>query len=55
MVSNQNKLIRTSVEQQPDNMALKRFDLELASVYAANSEWSLEIIEEFAAVDQEGF
>jgi hypothetical protein len=55
MDSNRIESSQTSVEQQSDDTAANHFDHELASSYAANSELSLEIMTEFAAVDQEGF
>jgi hypothetical protein len=55
MERNQIELTRSSADQQSDHMVADQIDLELASAYAANSEMSLEILEEFAAVDQEGF
>jgi hypothetical protein len=55
MGKNQNESPRSSDEQQSDDTAINHFDSELASAYAANSKLSLEIIEEFAAVDHEGF
>ncbi|HEY1208826.1 MAG TPA: hypothetical protein VGE85_05625 [Terracidiphilus sp.] len=41
--------------QQSEDTAVNHFDSELASAYIANSELSLEISEEFAVADQEGF
>ena len=55
MERNRNELTRSFVEQQPGDMVADHLDSELASAYAANLEISLEITEEFAAVDQEGF
>lgn len=55
MERNTNESPQRSTEQQSDDAATNHLDMELASAYAANSEMSLEIIEEFAAVDQEGF
>jgi ABC-type uncharacterized transport system substrate-binding protein len=46
---------RSFAVQQSDNTAMNNFDQKLASAYTANSELSLEILEEFAAVDREGF
>ena len=55
METNRNDLNRSYTEQQSNDTAINHFDLELASAYVANSKMSLEIIEEFAAVDQEEF
>jgi hypothetical protein len=55
MEMNRIESTQSSAEQQSDDTAVNHLDLELASAYAANSEMSLEIIEEFAAVDREGF
>jgi hypothetical protein len=55
METNRNESTRSSTEQQSDDTAADHLDLELAFAYAANSELSLEITAEFAAVDREGF
>jgi hypothetical protein len=55
MEIDKNKSLQSPDEQQSGDTAVNHFDSELASAYAANSELSLEIIDEFAAVDQEGF
>jgi hypothetical protein len=55
MEKKRNGLTQSSAEQQSDDTAMNRFDQKLATAYAANSEMSLEILKEFAAVDQEGF
>jgi hypothetical protein len=41
-------------ERQSDDTAAHPCNHELASAYAANSELNMEIMKEFAAVDQEG-
>jgi hypothetical protein len=53
MDSNRIESSQTSVEQQSDDTAANHFDHELASSYAANSELSMEIMEEFAMVDRD--
>jgi Arc/MetJ-type ribon-helix-helix transcriptional regulator len=55
MDKNRSELIRTAVEQLLEEMEKKRFELELAAAYSANAPMSLEIMEEFAHVDSEGF
>ena len=52
---NRSELIRVAVEQLLDEMETKRFKLELAAAYTANSQMSREIMEEFVHVDSEGF
>jgi len=55
IAKNRSELIRTAVEQLLDRMEKKEFEKELAAAYAANAEMSLELAEEFAHVDREGF
>jgi hypothetical protein len=55
METNKSELTRRSAEERSDGIVANQLELELASGYAANSKLSLEIIEDFAAVDQEGF
>lgn len=55
IAKNRSELIRTAVEQLLDRMEKKEFERELAAAYAANAEMSLELAEEFAHVDREGF
>jgi hypothetical protein len=55
MGANRNDPNLSSVELRLDSLLAGRSDLELASAYAANSEMSLEIMEDFAAVDHVGF
>jgi metal-responsive CopG/Arc/MetJ family transcriptional regulator len=52
---NRSELIRTAVEQLVDGLAAKRFELELAAAYSANAQMNVELAEEFADVDREGF
>jgi len=52
---NRSELIRTAVEQLLGEMDKKRFELELAAAYRANDHLGLEIAEEFADADREGF
>ena len=52
---NRSELIRTAVEQLLNEMETKRFERELAAAYAANAQMNLELAEEFAHVDREGF
>ncbi len=52
---NRSELIRSAVEQLLEQMEKKRFELELASAYAANAPMSQEIMNEFRHVDREGF
>jgi metal-responsive CopG/Arc/MetJ family transcriptional regulator len=49
------ELIRTAVEQLLEGMEKKKFEAELAEAYAANAGMNLELAEEFAMVDREGF
>lgn len=52
---NRSELIRTAVERLILEMETKQFELELAAGYAANARMTLELADEFAVVDQEGF
>lgn len=52
---NRSELIRTAVEKMLSEMETKRFELELAAGYAANARMTIELAEEFADVDREGF
>jgi hypothetical protein len=55
MERTESDLGRGPFEQHSDDVVANLFDLELAAGYIANSETSLEMTEEFAAADQEGF
>ena len=55
METNRNDLTRSTAEKQANGVMERHIDLELALAYAANSEMSVEIMEEFTVVDQEGF
>jgi metal-responsive CopG/Arc/MetJ family transcriptional regulator len=52
---NRSELIRLAVEQMLAEMEKTRFELELAAGYAANAGINLELAEEFAHIDREGF
>lgn len=52
---NRSELIRTAVEQFLDEMEKKKLEMELAAAYAANAQMNLNLAEEFAHVDSEGF
>jgi len=52
---NRSELIRAAVEQLLDGMERKKFEAELAAAYAANARTNLDLAEEFAHVDREGF
>jgi metal-responsive CopG/Arc/MetJ family transcriptional regulator len=52
---NRSELIRTAVEQYIERLKKKRLEEELASAYVANAAMNLEIAEDFANVDREGF
>jgi len=55
METTPNKSPRSSTEQQGYETETNPLDTELASAYVKNSEMSLEIAEEFAAMDQGEF
>jgi metal-responsive CopG/Arc/MetJ family transcriptional regulator len=55
LAKNRSELIRTAVEQMLTAMDTVRLERELATAYAANSRLSLEVTEEFAHADREGF
>ena len=52
---NRSELIRTAVEKMLAEMEAKQLEQDLAAAYTANSALSLEMAEEFAHVDSEGF
>ena len=52
---NRSELIRSAVEKLLADMEAKQFEQQLAAAYAANAALSLEITEEFAHIDREGF
>ena len=52
---NRSELVRTAVEQLLDAIERRKFEAELAAAYAANSRMNLDLVEEFAHVDREGF
>ena len=52
---NRSELIRLAVERMLADMDKKRFELELAAGYAANAGINLELAEDFAHIDREGF
>jgi metal-responsive CopG/Arc/MetJ family transcriptional regulator len=52
---NRSELIRSAVEKMLADMEAKQFEQRLAAAYAANASLSLEITEEFAHIDREGF
>ena len=52
---NRSELIRLAVEQMLAGMEKKQFELELAAGYAANVRVALELADEFAHIDREGF
>lgn len=52
---NRSELIRTALEKYLEEMKKKQLETELAAAYAANAPMNLELAEEFAAVDREGF
>jgi CopG family transcriptional regulator/antitoxin EndoAI len=52
---NRSELIRTAVERLLDEMEKKKFEMELAAAYAANSSMNLDLAREFIHVDREGF
>jgi predicted transcriptional regulator len=55
MEKNRSELIRTAVEQLLNGMEKEKFEKELAAAYVANAQMNLELAEEFAHVDSEGF
>jgi metal-responsive CopG/Arc/MetJ family transcriptional regulator len=55
MEKNRSELIRTAVEQLLEGLETKRFEMELAAAYTANAQSNLELADEFALVDREGF
>ena len=52
---NRSELIRSAVEKMLADMEAKQFEQQLAAAYAANASLGLEIAEEFAPIDREGF
>jgi metal-responsive CopG/Arc/MetJ family transcriptional regulator len=54
MEKNRSELIRTAVESLLDGIEKQKFELELATAYAANAQMNLELAEEFVHVDREG-
>jgi metal-responsive CopG/Arc/MetJ family transcriptional regulator len=52
---NRSELIRTAVEKLLDGIEREKFEAELAAAYVANSARNLDLLEEFAHVDREGF
>jgi len=52
---NRSELIRSAVEMLLADMDAKRLEQQLAAAYKANANLSLEITNEFAHVDSEGF
>ena len=52
---NRSELIRGAVEKLLAGMEAKRLEQQLAAAYTANAALSLEIADEFAHVDREGF
>jgi len=52
---NRSELIRTAVEKMLAEMEAKQLEQELAVAYAANAALGLEMAEEFAHIDSEGF
>ena len=52
---NRSELIRGAVEKLLADMDAKRLEQQLAAAYKANAALSLEITEDFAHVDSEGF
>jgi len=52
---NRSELIRTAVEKLLDGIEKEKFEAELAAAYVANSARNLDLLEEFAHVDREGF
>lgn len=52
---NRSELIRSAVEMLLADMDAKRLEQQLAAAYKANAALSLEITNEFAHVDREGF
>jgi len=52
---NRSELIRSAVEKLLADMEAKRLEQQLAAAYKANAALSLEITNEFADVDREGF
>jgi metal-responsive CopG/Arc/MetJ family transcriptional regulator len=52
---NRSELIRSAVEKMLAEMDAKQLEQQLAAAYAANATLSLEMAEEFAHIDREGF
>jgi len=52
---NRSELIRTAVEKLLAELEAKQLEQQLAAAYSANAALSLEIAEEFAHIDREGF
>ena len=52
---NRSELIRSAVEKMLADLDAKEFEQKLAAAYTANAPLSLEIAEEFAHIDREGF
>ncbi len=52
---NRSELIRTAVENLLTEMEAKQLEQQLAAAYAANAALSLEMTEDFAHIDREGF
>lgn len=52
---NRSELIRAAVERLLEGMEKERFEAELAAAYAANAPMNLNLADEFAHIDKEGF
>lgn len=55
MDKSRSELIRTAVEELLDARERTKFEMELAEAYAANAKMNLDLVNEFAHVDKEGF
>ena len=55
LAKNRSELIRTAVEQLLEQMEKKKFEIELATAYAANAQMNVDMSNEFTHVDNEGF
>jgi Arc/MetJ-type ribon-helix-helix transcriptional regulator len=52
---NRSELIRNAVEKMLADIEAKKFEQKLAAAYAANAPVGLELAEDFAHIDREGF
>jgi metal-responsive CopG/Arc/MetJ family transcriptional regulator len=55
LAKNRSELIRTAVEHLLEEMEKKKFEIELATAYAANAQMNVDMSNEFTHVDNEGF